>query len=152
VDYITIYLGINDNHHATGGGDGEDPTGYIPLGTIDDTTTASYYGAWNVVLKWLIQNRPNAHIGIIVTNGIANDDNYRLAQIAIAKKYGIPYIDMNGDSRTPAMLRTSNPDISAEVKQILTEKWSVNYPSNQHPNDDAQLYESYFIENFLRSI
>lgn len=154
VDFITIYLGINDEHHAPSsiGGDGEDNTGIIPLGTIDDDTTATYYGAWNVVLTWLIINRPNAHIGIIVTNGIANNDNYRLAQIAIAKKYGIPYIDMNGDERTPAMLRTSNPNIPAEIKAALIQKWSANYPSNQHPNDDAQLFESHFIENFLRSI
>ena len=151
-DYITIYLGINDNHHATGGGDGEDPTGYIPLGEITDETTASYYGAWNVVLTWLITNRPNAHIGIIVTNGIQSNDNYRLAQIAIAKKYGIPYIDMNGDERTPAMLRTSNPNIPESIKYALRQKWAVNPGINDHPNDAAQLFESTFIENFLRSL
>ena len=51
-DYITIYLGINDAHHAPGssGGDGEDNTGEIPIGTVDDNTTATYLGAWNVVL------------------------------------------------------------------------------------------------------
>ena len=156
VDYITIYLGINDEHHATGGGDGEDPTGYIPLGTIEDDTTASYYGAWNVVLTWLITNRPNAHIGIIVTNGLTNVD-YRTAQINIAKKYGIPYIDLNGDERTPAMLRTVNPDIPSAVKSALIAKWAVDPTGehgdvNTHPNDDAQLFESNFIENFLKSI
>lgn len=151
-DYITIYLGINDDHHRTGGGDGEDPTGVIPLGTVDDTTTATYLGAWNVVLTWLITNRPNAHIGIIVTNGIANNDKYRLGQIAIAEKYGIPYIDLNGDTRTPAMLRTSNPNIPAAVKTALIAKWAVNPGTNEHPNDAAQLFESTFIENFLRSL
>ena len=151
-DYITIYLGINDDHHRTGGGDGEDPTGYIPLGEITDDTTASYLGAWNVVLTWLITNRPNAHIGIIVTNGIANNDDYRLGQIAIAQKYGIPYIDMNGDARTPAMLRTSNPNIASAVKTALINKWAVNPGTNEHPNDAAQLFESAFIENFLMSL
>lgn len=148
-DYITIYLGINDEHHATGGGDGEDPTGYIPLGTIDDNTTDSYLGAWNVVLTWLITNRPNAHIGIIVSNGIAGNDNYRQGQIAIAKKYGIPYIDLNGDQITPAMLRTSNPNIPASIKSALIQKWAVNPGVNEHPNDAAQLFESTVIENFL---
>ena len=153
VDYITIYLGINDRNHSTGfSGDGEDTTGDIPLGTVDDTTTETYLGAYNVVLKWLITNRPNAHIGMIVTNGIAAADSYRQGQIAIAQKYGIPYIDMNGDSRTPAMLRTSNPNIPEDVKQALITKWAVNSPSNEHPNDAAQLFESTFIENFLRSI
>lgn len=156
VDYITIYLGINDEHHATGGGDGEDSTGNIPLGTITDNDTSTYYGAWNVVLSWLITNRPNAHIGIIVTNGLSLEA-YRTAQIEIARKYGIPFIDMNGDDRTPAMLRTVNPNIATSVKQALKAKWAVDPTGesgtvNTHPNDAAQLFESTFIENFLRSI
>ena len=153
-DYITIYLGINDEHHAPSGssGDGEDTTGDIPLGTVDDATTSTYLGAWNVVLTWLITNRPNAHIGMIVTNGIAGNDLYRHGQIAIAEKYGIPYIDMNGDARTPAMLRTSNPNIAAAVKTALIQKWAVSPGTNEHPNDAAQLFESTFIEAFLRSL
>jgi hypothetical protein len=153
-DYITIYLGINDEHHSPGssGGDGEDNTGVIPLGTIDDTTTATYLGAWNVVLTWLITNRPNAHIGIIVSNGIQAKDEYRQGQIAIAGKYGIPYIDLNGDARTPAMLRTSNPGISSAVKTALIQKWAVDPSSNTHPNDAAHEFESTSIENFLRSL
>lgn len=151
-DYITIYLGINDSHHEHGkGGDGEDPTGVIPLGTIEDETTATYYGAWNVVLRWLIVNRPFAHIGIIVSNG-CDRPAYRTAQIEVATKFGIPYIDLNGDRFTPVMIRSQNPDISDEVKEIVKLKQAVNYPTNTHPNDTAHEYESYFIENFLRSI
>jgi hypothetical protein len=99
----------------------------------------------------LIVNRPNAHIGIIVTNGIAGNDNYRLAQIEMATKYGIPYIDLNGDSHTPAMLRTSNPNIPADIKTALIAKWRVS-SSNTHPNDAAHIFESTCIENFLRSL
>lgn len=143
-DYITIYLGINDEHHATTGE-------IIPIGTISDNTTETYLGAWNVVLSWIMENRPKAHIGMIVTNGIENDDAYRQGQIAIAQKYGIPYIDMNGDARTPAMIRTSNPNIAAAVKQILLDKWEVS-DSNSHPNDDAHIFEATFIEAFLRNI
>lgn len=152
VDYITIYLGINDSHHAPGssGGDGEDNTGEIPLGSITDTTVTSFYGAWNVVLPWLIENRPNAHIGIIVSNGCEND-NYRLATIEVAKKHGIPYIDLNGDERTPAMIRSTNPNVAESVKLLLRQKWAVS-SSNTHPNDAAHEYESTFIESFLRSI
>ena len=152
VDYITIYLGINDSNHATGTSqDGESTEGEIPLGEITDNTTATYYGAWNVVLTWLITNRPHAHIGIIVCNGISSTENYRQAQIAIAKKYGLPYMDLNGDARTPSMHRTCNPDISDAVKTALLEKWSVS-AQNSHPNDAAHLFESTFIENFLRGI
>ena len=39
VDYITLCYGINDSHHrpSSTGSDGEDQTGIIHLGTIDDT-------------------------------------------------------------------------------------------------------------------
>lgn len=159
VDYITIYLGINDGHHASGdsGTDGESTEGVIPIGTIDDDTTSTYYGAWNVVLPWLMEHRPFAHIGILVSNGCDSDD-YRLAQIAIAKKYGIPYIDLNGDEHTPAMIRTTNPDIPSAVKTLIKKKQAVDYDGtvtgseNHHPNDAAHEFESRFIENFLRSI
>ena len=151
-DYITIYLGINDGHHNYGssGIDGEDVTGHIPLGVIDDTTTSTYYGAWNVVLSWLIENRPFAHIGIIVSNG-CDTDLYRVAQIEAANKYGIPYIDLNGDERTPAMIRSTNPNIPESIKRIRLKTQSVS-DSNLHPNDDAHEFESTFIENFLRSL
>lgn len=159
VDYITFYLGINDSHHENGssGTDGEDVTGVIPLGSIDDTNTSTYYGAWNVVLPWLMENRPYAHIGIIVSNGCDRAE-YRTAQIEIAKKYGIPYIDLNGDERTPVMIRSQNPDIASSVKTIVNKKQAVDYDGtttgsvNWHPNDETHEYESTFIENFLRSL
>lgn len=158
-DYITIMLGINDGHHrdSSSAGDGEDNTGIIPIGTIDDNTTSTYYGAWNVVLSWLIENRPFAHIGILISNGVDTVD-YRNAQLEIAKKYGIPYIDLNGDERTPTMIRSQNPNISSVVKTIVNKKQAVDYDGsltgtvNTHPNSEAHEYESYFIENFLRSI
>ena len=151
-DYITVYLGINDgNHYAGWSPDGESTQGFIDLGTIDDNTTASYYGAWNVVLSWLIQNRPFAHIGILVSNGCLNND-WREAQINIAKKYGVPYIDLNGDRFTPVMIRSQNPDISSTVKDYVKAKQAVNPSTNTHPNDNAHIYESYFIEDFLRTI
>lgn len=159
VDYITIYLGINDSHHATGssGTDGEIVTGVIPIGTIDDTDTSTYYGAWNVVLTWLIEHRPFAHIGIIVSNG-CDTPEYRTAQLSIAKKYGIPYIDLNGDERTPCMIRSQNQEISKTVRDMITKKQAADFDGtltgsiNLHPNDEAQLYQSTFIENFLRSL
>lgn len=151
VGYVTIYLGINDESHAVGNSDyGESVTGIIPIGTITDNDTSTYYGAWNVVLSWLIENRPKAHIGIIISNGLV-DVAYRNAQLEIAKKYGIPFIDLNGDSNTPAMIRSCNPDIDSDVKEVINKKWRVS-ESNTHPNDDAHEYESYFIESFLRRI
>ena len=143
-DYLTIYLGINDSHHASS------QTGQIAIGTISDNTTATFYGAWNVILSWLIENRPNLHIGIIVSHGCDSDD-YRTATIAIAQKYGIPYIDLNGDSRTPCMIRSSNANIASAVRTQRTLNWRVS-SENAHPNAACHAYEATFIEDFLRTL
>ena len=114
VDYITLYFGINDSHHAGIGKDGEVTNGYIPLGSINDNDVSTFYGAWNVVMTYLIENYPFAHIGIIVSNGCGVME-YPEAEIQIAKKYGVPYINLNGDERTPAMIRAVNPDIDPQI-------------------------------------
>ena len=98
----------------------------------------------------MIENYPFAHIGILVSNGVDRDE-YRTATIEIADKWGIPYIDLNGDSRTPMMIRSSNPTHSKEARDLRTNAQKIS-ATNQHPNADAHEYESYFIENFLRSI
>lgn len=151
-DYLTIYLGINDSHHRPNhtGDDGESTTGEILLGTIDDNTTATFYGAWNVILTWMITNRPNLKIGIIVTNG-AEIDDYRTATIAIAKKFGIPYIDLNGDERTPCMMRSTNESIASSVRALRTDAWKVS-STNGHPNVACHAYEATIIEDFLRTL
>lgn len=151
-DYATFYFGINDSHHRQGstGSDGEDQTGIIEIGTIDDVDNTTFYGAWNVMLKWLLENRPFTKLGIIVSNGCETIE-YRNATIDIAKKWGIPYIDLNGDERTPMMLRAMNEEVTTESKnaRLLSQRVSE---SNAHPNVQAHEYESTFIENFLRSL
>ncbi len=150
VDYITLYFGINDSHHAGIGKDGEVTNGYIPLGTIEDTTIDTFYGAWNVVMAYLIEHYPFAHIGIIVSNG-CGVPAYPDAEIAIAKKYGVPYINLNGDERTPAMIRAVNPDIDPEIIKIRDNAMRVT-EKNRHPNVKAHAYEADFIESWLRGI
>ena len=151
-DYLTIKIGINDSHHRPGStdSDGEDQTGVIEIGSIDDKTKNTFYGAWNVVLDYWITNYPKLKIGIIVSNGCETDD-YRKATIAIANKWGIPYIDVNGDERTPMMHRSTNPNISSIAKQKRLLAFRVSN-TNTHPNLDAHKYESTIIENFLRSL
>ena len=143
-DYLTIYIGINDSHKRSA------ETGQIPMGTISDNTTSTFYGAWNTILTWLITNRPNLHIGIIVSNGCDSDD-YRTATIAIAQKYGIPYIDMNGDKQTPCMIRSTNASIDASIRNQRTANWRVS-ADNSHPNASCHVFEATFIEDFLRSL
>lgn len=150
VDYITLKFGINDNNHENMYQPGSE--GYIECGTVDDTGINTFCGAYNTVLEWIITNRPFAKIGIIVSNGCSLD-KYRQATIALATKWGLPWIDENGESRCPAMIRSSNPDVGSVVKNLrLVQQAADLAQQNTHPNVAAQRYESTFLEAFLRSL
>ncbi len=154
-DYITIQLGINDSNHIKGSGttpDGEDATGKIEIGTINDTTIGTFYGAWNVILPYLIEHHPFAHIGIIVS--IGSGEPYVKATIECAKKWGIAYLNMDGDYQVPLMHRTyTRFDTCEEAKNMRLNAFSINKDGGDtHPNVDAHKYQSIFIENWMRSI
>lgn len=139
-DYITLWFGINDEHHS------------IPIGTIDDTTNETFYGAWNVVMDYLLNNHPNAKIGIVITNGCLNTE-YPIAIREIAQKWGVGYLDLNGDYKIPLMLRVSEkPKIPSSVHLKIAQKQSVLYGTNGHPNAEAHEYQSTFIEAWLRTL
>ena len=159
VDYVTIMLGINDRQHTGSGStsDGEDATGVITLGTITDSDTSTYYGAWNVVLGWLRENRSFAHVGIVISNGI-EDPDWIGAIEAVAKKWGYPTLNLNGDDRCPVMIRAYNPDVPNQIKQIIKQKQAVDYDGtitgsiNTHPNWQTHELESTIFEAWLRSL
>ena len=137
-DYITIKLGINDTNYGS------------PIGTINDTTNETFYGAWNVVMEHLIVNYPYAKIGIIVTNGANNE--VMEAEREIAKKWGVPFLDY-ADPQTPLMGRmsgmrngVSSVAINARHNAFRTSE------TDSHPNAKAHEYESTFIEAFLRRL
>ncbi len=134
-DYVTIWFGINDS-------------GKTYLGSIDDTDNTTFYGAWNVVLEWIITNRPYAKIGIIITND--GKAEYRNAEREIAKKWGIPYLDLMGDDKVP-VLWSREDGMTSEVNSLRGNAFKVS-STNGHPNVKAHEYMSTFIENFLRSL
>ena len=138
-DFITLYFGINDNNNN------------VPIGTIDDNVNTTFYGAWNIVLDYITTARPNAKIGIIITNGCSNNA-YPEAIIAVAKKWGIPYLDLNGDYRLPLVIRVSGrPDTSSTAKNKANIKYRVS-SDNMHPNVKCHEDESYCIEEWLKTI
>lgn len=137
-DYITIKIGINDSHQN------------IPIGTIDDAVDTTFYGAYNIVMSWIIANRPNARVGLIVTNALDSGD-YATATIAIAKKYGVPYFnEWNGDE-LPVMLRSGRTDVAQSVKDARNVQYRVS-STNGHPNPTAHEFESRIIETFLKTL
>lgn len=136
-DYITLWFGINDSANTN-------------LGTIDDATNETFYGAWNVVMEYLITNHPYAKIGIIITN--SGKAEYREAEREIARKWGIPFLDMMGDEHIPPIFgRESNLCLSSVANNLRRNSFIVS-SSNGHPNQYAHEYESTFIEEFLRRL
>ena len=159
VDYITIWYGINDSGHG------------ISVGTVDDepeSITAegdtSTCGGFNWFFKWLLTNRPLAHIGVIVTDFCGA--TRREAIIACCQKWGIPYLDLY-DSTVP-MIRTRGAtqyihstsiaplgyvEVCAEAKALRNTVFSTNpSSSNLHPNNTCHEWQSTIIENFMRGL
>ena len=136
-DYITLWFGINDSANTN-------------LGTIDDATNETFYGAWNVVMEYLITNHPYAKIGIIITN--SGKAEYREAEREIARKWGIPFLDMMGDEQVPPIFgRETSLGLSSRANTLRRNNFVVS-SSNSHPNQYAHEYESTFIEEFLRRL
>ena len=137
IDYITLWFGINDSAYAT-------------LGAITDIDNMTFYGAWNVVLDYLIATYPTAKIGIIVTyNGGLE---FRDATRIIAKKWGIPVLDWMLDVNVPLLSGREtgyNIGLSDTVK---TARRNTFLADGTHPNDVGYQYISTVIEKFLRSL
>lgn len=139
-DYITLCFGINDWHQE------------IPLGSPEGTDPFTFYGAWNTVMEYLLEHHTYAKIGIIVTNGIGEVGTYTEAERVIARRWGIPYLDMQADPRVPLMHRVADrPELCEKAKEIRLRAFRVS-ETNTHPNPQAHEYESTFIEHFLRSL
>ncbi|MBO5287170.1 MAG: hypothetical protein J6B34_03515 [Clostridia bacterium] len=104
-DLISIFMGTNDYGHDT------------PLGTIDDTTDVSFYGALNVIIPQLLEKNPDATIVFItplhrygygtnngtgqphtydsVPNGAGHTlEEYANAIVEVCGKYGVHVIDL----------------------------------------------------------
>jgi len=136
---ITIYLGINDSYFE------------VPIGTPDDTDPATFKGAWNTAISYLKEHYPAARIGIIVSNACYSA-TYPEATVQVAKKWDLPYLDLDGGVNGVTMLLSSsrNP-ASEEVRaQVLLEQRISE--TNYHPNPLAHEIESAFIEEWLLSL
>jgi hypothetical protein len=140
-DYITLYYGINDMHQN------------VPIGTIDDTEPTTFYGAWNVALEYLITNYPGAKIGVIITNGCGSSGvAYPTATEAICKKWGVPYLDLDGGVGCTTMLRCSTRNPASDALKDLRYAQQKVSATNGHPNELAHKIESTFIEAWLKSL
>ncbi len=138
-DYITIFIGANDSYRKA------------PVGGIDDKDVSTLYGAWNVVLRHLITNLPYAKIGVIIP-GFCASPAYQDAARRMARKWGIPYLDLEADFSVPLTKNVKyRPELCDEVKELRNRAFAVS-ETNGHPNLEAHKYISTIIEHFMRSL
>lgn len=137
-DYITLCFGLNETT-AT-------------IGTLEDTTNETVIGAWNIVLEYLITNMPYAKIGIILPDAWCSEE-MRAALISVAEYWGIPYLDLKGDTKVPLMIggRYGDTAVSSKAVALRNAAFQVT-DTDSHPNLKAHEYRSTVIENFLRSL
>lgn len=131
-DYLVLWFGINDETHTY-------------LGTIDDTTNETFYGAWNMVLEYYLTNRPFMHIGIVIT--VRSNDNYRNAVRQVAAKWGYPIIDLVNGTDSPAFFERQN--MSSAAQALRRNAYGYN-TWNAHPNPQWHEFISGSFEEFLK--
>lgn len=139
-DYATIMIGLNDT------------TAHLPVGTIADSTSSTWYGCWNIILDWLTTNRIGVHIGVLIISAYLNAD-MRNATILICKKYGIPYLDFWNDPSIPNFYNKDGLDIN--VYNRVVQHWIVKTvagETNWHPSLECHEFISHAVEQFLRKI
>lgn len=134
IDYLTLFYGWNDTAVGT-------------LGTISDTTNASYYGAYNVVLPYLIDKYPYAKIALIVPFG--TDVGHRQAIRDLADKWGVACFDMMQGGTPLYYNKEPNVDVNADIVTANRAKFQAN---GAHPNYRGHYQIGTMLEHFLRGI
>ena len=121
------------------------------IGTMNDRVNNTFYGAWNIAIQWILENRPNAKLGVIISNGCDSID-YPVATINVCKKWGISYLDINGDEKLPMVIRTNmRTNLSSDALNYWNAKYRVT-TTNNHPNVKAHEDESYMIQQWLERL
>lgn len=134
IDYLTIFFGWNDAAYGT-------------LGTINDSTNESYYGAYNVVLPYLINKYPATKIALIVPFGTT--DGHRQAIRLLANKWGLACFDMF-QGGTPLYY---NKESSVGVENSIVISNRAKFQANgAHPSYLGHKQIGDMLEHFLRGI
>lgn len=169
-DYITIWLGANDQDYINDTTHGYNVTlGEFHSGVpnMDDPDLGhTFYGALDKLLYWIINNRPWAKIGLVVSFSLQNysdsskvsGDQIAEAIIRMGEKYGIPVLNLHDDPQIPITVASEDPNIPSFVKKIRNNQYMIrpeasdSQPKNTHPNAKYHELESWYIENWLRSL
>ena len=137
-DYVTLMFGLNETNLTD-----------EQIGNHGDTTNETLWGAYHVTLTSILTNNPFCKIGIIIADAWMNQ-KYHDAVINIAKRYGVPYLDLKDGVDVPIGIQ-GRFVTNAEVRNLRTNAFRIS-ETNTHPNVKAHEYRSTIIENFLRSL
>lgn len=144
-DYLTIQFGLNELEIT------DEPS---TLGTSADSTNATMWGAYNTVFEWILRNRPNAKVGVIISDGWMSE-NYANALIDICKFWGVPWLDLGGDPQVSLNIggrRNGSGITFGETAKSLRDNQFKNSSSDSHPNAAANRWRYTALQEFLRRL
>lgn len=118
VDIITVWIGTNDKGSN------------VAIGSIDSMDETTFMGAYNVMLKWLIENRPKAKI-LLITPMQRSDSTGQTGTPLIDYVNAVEQLGMKYGKRVLNMYKNSGIYVYSEV---VKQKF---IPDGLHPNDDG---------------
>lgn len=134
LDFIVIWFGWND-------------VSYSSLGTNDSTDSTTFYGAYNIVLSYLVDKYPNAKILLVspyLGSVTETGNNFQEAVKNMAIKYGCCLYDFR-DIDSPVI--SNKPNVDGSIVTIY--KTNRTY-DNTHPNQNGHNIISWEIESALK--
>ena len=126
-DCIIVFGGTNDFGH-----------GDVPLGTMFDRTTKTFYGALHLLYISLIEKYPTAKIGIITPLHRCNEDNLRgdgdkHQDVATLKTYVEIIREVAEYYSLPVLDLFKNSGLQPKIPVIK----EMYMPDGLHPNDNG---------------
>ena len=144
-DYLTLQFGLNELGVAS------EPS---TLGTSADATNTTMWGAYNTVFEWILTNRPNAKVGVIISDAWMTE-TYANALIEICKFWGVPWLDLGGDPQVSLNIGGrrggSGITLSETAKSLRNNQFRIS-DNNSHPNAVANRWRYTALQEFLRRL
>lgn len=144
-DYITLQFGLNETGIAAEPG---------TLGTSADSENTTMWGAYNTVLQWILTNRPNAKVGVIISDAWMSEA-YANALIDICKFWGVPWLDLGGDPQVSLNIGGrrggSGITLSETAKSLRNNQFQIS-SGNTHPNAAGNRWRYTALQEFMRRL
>ena len=136
-DVVVVFGGTNDYGH-----------GRAPFGSFDDRTGDTYYGAWHVLLRGLLEKYPDGQTVIMTPLHCATENNpsmgngrllkdYVAAAKEVAEFYSVPVLDLFAMSGIQPRI------------PVIMEKYC---PDGLHPSDAGNKRIAERLAGFLKSL